>query len=202
MADRLEAARAAALGFFQQTIEAKDRAALLTFNDRPYLAVKFTNQLATFAGGLAGLKAERGTALYDSLIYSLFHFSGIRGQRALLVLSDGKDEVSRFGFEETLEYARRAGVTLYTIGLDSSKKAADERKKLTRLAEETGGRSFFLTSIGELPSIYEQIQRELRSQYLIAYQSSNTARDDDFRSVELTVARRGVEVRTMRGYYP
>ena len=67
--------------------------------------------------GLAGLKAERGTALYDSLIFALYYFNGIKGQRALLLLSDGKDEGSRFTYEDALEYARRAGVTIYTIGL-------------------------------------------------------------------------------------
>ena len=117
---------------------------MITFNDRPNLAVKFTNDLDELAGGLAGLKAERGTALYDSLVFSLYYFNGIKGQRALLLLSDGKDEGSRFSFEETLEYARRAGVTIYTIGLGDD--AA--HKKLAKLAEETGGRASCPEGVG------------------------------------------------------
>ena len=117
MEESLGDAKSAALSFFQQAIHPKDRAAVVTFNDRPNLAVKFTNDVNELAAGLAGLKAERGTALYDSLIFALYYFNGIKGQRALLVLSDGKDESSRFSYEQTLEYARRAGVTIYTVAL-------------------------------------------------------------------------------------
>ncbi len=202
MADRIEAARAAALEFFEHSIRPRDRAALLTFNDRPYLTVPFTNDPKVFGPGLAGLKAERGTALHDSLIYSLFYFTGVTGQRALIVISDGKDESSRFEFDQALEYARRAGITVYTISLGLEKKEAAAKKALTRLADETGGRSFFLGSIAELPAVYSSIEEELRSQYLVAYQSKNTARDRAFRSIDLEVARRGVEVKTLRGYYP
>lgn len=198
MEDSLDDTRDAALKFLQEAIEPKDRAALMTFNDRPALAVKFTNDISELAGGLAGLKAERGTALYDSLIFALYYFNGIKGQRALLVLSDGKDENSRFSFEDTLEFARRAGVTLYTIALRDDV----AHKKLSRLAEETGGRSFFVQDPSQLGPIYETIQRELRSQYLVVYQSNDTSKDNGFRSVELKVDKPGLEVKTIRGYYP
>lgn len=202
MAEKLEAARAAALTFFETSIRPRDRVALITFNDRPYLAIPFTNDRKAFGLGLAGLKAERGTALYDSLIYSLFYFTGITGQRALIVLSDGKDESSRFDFDQTLDYARRAGITLYTISLGLPKKEVEARKALTRLAEETGGRSFFLEAESDLAAIYAVIDQELRSQYLVAYQSSNNSRDRKFRAVNLEVERRSVEVKTLTGYYP
>ncbi|HVS03723.1 MAG TPA: VWA domain-containing protein [Thermoanaerobaculia bacterium] len=202
MASRLEDAQEAALAFFQQTLTPKDRAALITFNDRPQLVAKFTNRLLELGGGLAGLKAERGTALYDSLIFALHYFNGVKGQRALLVLSDGKDETSRFGFEETLEYARRAGVTVYTIGLALGRGEGDTKKRLTQLAEETGGRSYFVDDSAALREIYYAIEKELRSQYLIAYQSTNTSGDGGFRRVQLEVERPGVRAQTMRGYYP
>ncbi len=202
MEPSMDMAQQGALQFFQQAIGPEDRATLITFNDHPHLATQFTNDVQTLAGGLAGLKAERGTALYDSLIFSLYYFNGIKGQRALVVLSDGQDEHSRFTFENTLEYARRAGVSIYTIGLDLGRKQADARKKLRRFAEETGGRSFFIETADELPGIYEEIQRELRSRYYLAYQSSNTSTEDDFRSIEVQVAQAGLEAKTLRGYYP
>lgn len=202
MAEKIEPARAAALSFFEKSIRKSDRAALVTFNDRPYLAVPFTNDLKTFGVGLAGLKAERGTALHDSLMYSLFYFTGITGQRALIILSDGKDESSRFEFEEALDYVRRAGVTIYTVSLGVGKKELEARKVLTRISEETGGRSFFLDSIAELAATYQRIEEDLRAQYLIAYQSKNTARDRTFRKIELDVTERGYDVKTLRGYYP
>ncbi|HYO16568.1 MAG TPA: VWA domain-containing protein, partial [Thermoanaerobaculia bacterium] len=198
MEPALEKAQAAALQFFVGTIRPKDRAAVITFNDHPTLAVKFTNEVGSLAGGLAGLRAERGTALYDALIFSLYYFNGIKGQRAILLLSDGKDEGSRFTYEEALEYVRRAGVTVYTIGLGEKL----DKKKLERIAEETGGQSFFLKSPDELAGIYAAIEGELRSKYLIAYQSGNTTGSTAFRSVELEVDRLGAEVKTMRGYYP
>jgi VWFA-related protein len=198
MEPALEKAQAAALQFFEGTIRPKDRAAVITFNDHPTLAVKFTNEVGSLAGGLAGLRAERGTALYDALVFSLYYFNGIKGQRAILLLSDGKDEGSRFTYEEALEYVRRAGVTVYTIGLGEKL----DRKKLEKIAEETGGQSFFLKSPDELAGIYVAIEGELRSKYLIAYQSGNTTGSTGFRSVELEVDRPGVEVKTMRGYYP
>ncbi len=198
MIDDLGQAQQAALGFFEQAIAPRDRASVVTFNDHPNLAVKFTNDVTELAGGLAGLKAERGTALYDSLIFSLYYFNGIKGQRALLVLSDGKDESSRFTFEQALEYARRAGVTLYSVALRDD--AA--HKKLSKLTEATGGRSYLLQDPAELPAIYDTIQRELRSKYLIAYQSNNATDAKGFRTVEVKLARPGVEVQTMKGYYP
>ena len=66
-------------------------------------------ELHALAGELAGLKAEGGTALYDSIVFSLYYFTGIRGQRALLILSDGQDQSSRYAFEEALEYAQTVG---------------------------------------------------------------------------------------------
>jgi Ca-activated chloride channel family protein len=198
MEPKLDKARQAALQFLQGTIHPKDRAAVFTFNDHPYLTVKFTNDVTTLAGGLAGLKAERGTALYDSIIFTLYYFTGVKGQRAMLLLTDGKDEGSRFTFEDALEYARRAGVTIYAIGLGSDA----EHRKLQKLAEETGGRAFFIKDSDDLTAIYASIEAELRSQYLIAYQSTNTTGGNNFRSVELKVTKPGVEAKTIRGYYP
>ncbi len=199
MEKSLDKARTAALEFFQKILQPKDRAAVVTFNDHPNLTVKFTNDVPALASGLAGLKAERGTALYDSIIFTLYYFTGVKGQRAMLLLTDGKDEGSRFTFEDAMEYARRAGVTIYAIGLGDD----PDKRKLEKLSEETGGRAFFLKNVDELAGIYSTIENELRSQYLIAYQSSNTTSGGNvFRSVDLKVNRSGVEAKTIRGYYP
>ncbi|MCB1034186.1 MAG: VWA domain-containing protein [Acidobacteria bacterium] len=200
MRGALDAARAAAIRFFQQVITPKDRAAVITFNRFPTLAVKLTNDLVELGGGLAGLTPEGETSLYDSVMFGLYYFTGIKGQRALLLLSDGRDEGSRFSFQETLEYARRAGVTLYSIGLQLRDGAA--RSDLRQLADDTGGRSFFIENVDELPKIYDLIQQELRSQYLLAFQSSNRAEDETFRPLEVGTSRKDLEVKTISGYYP
>ena len=128
------------------------------------------------------------------------YFAGVKGQRALLLLSDGKDEASRFSFEEMLDYARRAGVGVYVIGLGLEDSNA--RSKLGRLADETGARSFFLSDLTKLAAIYSLIEEELRSQYLLTYQSSQTIAGDAFRSIEVKMARRDLTPRTLSGYYP
>ena len=198
MEPSLAQAQGAALQFLQGTIRPRDRAEVITFNDHPMLAVKFTRDVQELSGGLAGLKAERGTALYDSLIFSFYTFNGLKGRRALLLLSDGRDEGSRFSFEECLEFARRAGVTVYAIGLGDDV----EKRKLSRIAEETGGRAFFVKRDGDLAAIYATIAAELRAQYLIAYQSTTNRTDPGFRTVDLKVTRSGLAAKTMRGYYP
>ncbi|MEM9555605.1 MAG: VWA domain-containing protein [Acidobacteriota bacterium] len=201
MADVLSDVRFAALDFLDQAVQEKDRAAIITFANFPRLAVELTNDRNALGAGLAGLAPEGRTALYDSLMFSLYYFTGVRGQRAILVLSDGRDESSRFSFDDTLEYARRAGITVYTIGLRLGDPGA--RRKLGRLADETGGRAFFLRDIADLSEIYSTIQSELRSQLLITYQSSNTSSDEAFRRIELKVDDpRAAEVKTLSGYYP
>lgn len=201
MEPQLDQARNAALQFFERTIKPRDRAALLTFNDHPLLAAPFTSEVNILAAALAGTKAERGTSLYDAVIFALYNFNGINGQKALVLLSDGKDESSRFSYDDMIEYARRSRVAIYPIGLSLPKLDLDVKRKLSKLAEETGGRPFFLDTAAELDAAYQQIEVELRSRYLLAYQSSNTSNSQAFRTIEVKT-KRGLEAKTLRGYYP
>ncbi len=203
MLDSIDEAEKAALQFFQSVVQPKDRACLITFNDSPELVVPFTNDHEVLAGGLAGLTAEGETALHDSLVYALHYFSGLRGKRALILLSDGEDVGSAYTFDEALDFARRTGVPIYTIGLGVAQRDAMARTKLIRLAQDTGGRSFFIDSAEGLTSVYERIETELRAQYLIAYQSSQGAEGGDrYREVDLEIKKPGLNAKTMRGYYP
>jgi Ca-activated chloride channel family protein len=203
MEEQMDLSREAALHFFQQAITPKDRASLITFNDHPGMAVPFTNDANLLAAGLAGLKAERGTALFDAVVYSLYYFNGIAGQKAMILLSDGKDESSRFSYDDMLDYARRSRVAIYPIGLKLAKLDLDVRRKLNRLAEETGGRGFFAEEATELTGIYESIQKELRSRYLLAYQSSSRSASQAFRTIDVKIKTRpSLEAKTLRGYYP
>jgi len=198
--ERLKSAVRGALTFFENVITPKDRAAVITFADEPSLAVRFTNQQEVLAGGLAGLEAVGDTALHDSIVYALYYFGGLKGKRAIILLSDGQDYGSKYGFNEALDYAKRSGVAIYSIGLDL--KEFEVRTKLQRLSEETGGRAFFIGATGELGKVFETVEKELRSQYLLSYQSSNPGRDDKFRAVEVKIAKPGIEAKTVRGYYP
>jgi VWFA-related protein len=192
----------AALGFAEQTIEPQDRVALVSFDSRPRVESRFTNNVDQIQGALAGLEAHGSTAIYDALVFALHYFDGVKGPKALLLLSDGKDEASRFDLEGALAVAHRVGVTVYVVGMRDLARDRDSRKLLRRIARETGGRSFFIESIDELPGVYQAIQDDLRSQYLIAYQSTSTKDPDQLRFIRLEVDRKGAEVRTLSGYYP
>ncbi len=203
MEERLQQSVQAAADFFQQVITERDELSIVTFNDRPHLAAPFTRDRIEFAKGLMGLRAERGTALYDSLIFTLYHLNGLPGQRAVLLLSDGVDEHSRYDLDDALEYARRSEAAIYAIGLALPKKAKkNPRKVLEQLATETGGRAYFVEETSQLGAVYDQIALELRSKYFLAYQSSSTQPSDAFRRVEVVVDARGAKARTIRGYYP
>ncbi len=201
MEEELEEAQKAAVEFLNLIMTEKDRAAVITFADTPFLAARFSNDLDLLESGLSDLEAEGETAFYDSLIYSLYYFGGVKGRRFLVILSDGEDVSSEYTWEETLEFVRRSGVTLYTIGLKLDRKASRARTVLSRLAEETGGGFFQIQSAMELGRIYKKIQEELRSQYLITYQS-NQQEAEDYRKVEVEVDDSSLEVKTLRGYYP
>lgn len=97
------------------------------------------------------------------------------------------------------EYARRAGVAIYSVALGTDRRL----RPLRRLARETGGRSYTLRA-SELPGVYEEIERELRAQYLLTYQAPEAPAGarETFRRVEVRVARPGIEARTLAGYYP
>lgn len=198
MAEELAQAERAALRFFEELLSPRDRAALMSFAETPQLRVPFTNDPAVLAGGLARLQADGETALYDSLIYALWYFSGVKGKRVLVLLSDGEDVRSRYGFEDVIRFARRSGVAIYTVALGLPAKAEMARMALNRLASETGGRAFTVQRGGDLAGVYRSIERELRSQYLLAYQPRSA--EPGYREVRVEVRRPGVVATTQRGY--
>jgi VWFA-related protein len=200
MQPEMEATEQAAVQFLRHTLKPGDQAGVITFNRSPRVAVGLTGDLGVLEEGLSGLMAEEETSLYDSLIFSLYYLGGTSGQRAVLLLSDGFDRTSSFRFEDALECARRAGIAVYAIGLNLPKSEASQR--LARLAAETGGRSFFLQGTGELNQAYAEIESDLRSRYRVSYQSSNTRPGEAFRTVQVKVAKPGLEARTISGYYP
>jgi Ca-activated chloride channel family protein len=203
MAPQMQSARQAALGFLQGLLRPRDQAAVIAFNSHPQVVVPLTGDLERLNEGLQGMLAEDDTALYDSLVYSLLYLTEAKGQRAVLLLSDGLDRSSRLGFDQALEAARRSGIAVYAIGLGLPTGAKGEAgQRLSQLAGVTGGRTFFADDSSQLAGVYAEIERELRAQYKICYQSSNNKADGSFRNVQVKLARSGMEARTISGYYP
>lgn len=202
MRSTLVQAQDAAASFLRSVMTPRDRSFAVSFSSRPRLAMPPTDDVEAVARSFEDLQAVGDTALHDALVHSLYYFRGIKGQRALVLLSDGDDNASYIAYRDTLEYARRSGVAIYAIGFNLPGFMSGLRGKLAELSEITGGKAFFTGKSEELPAIYEQIERELRSRYLIAYNSNQAGAGAPgaFREVEVKV-KRGLQARTQRGYY-
>ncbi len=196
----MEAQKGAAQ-FFKNVLRPGDKAFVVSFDDQPITVQKWTRSLASLNAGLASLRAEDTTALYDAIVYSLYHFQGVKGQRALILLSDGEDTASRFTYDQTLDYARRSGIPIYSIAMGIKPTQQDIRFKLSRLASETGGAVHYIDTAADLLRIYDQIQMELRSQYLIGfYPPEGVKPGSKWRQVAVLV--KNGKAKTIRGYYP
>lgn len=190
------------MGFLRDLLRPRDRAFIETFSDRPDLLTGFTANFTVIENALLALYADRSTALYDAIVMGLFQFSGVTGRRAMVVLTDGDDTASKNRFDDALGYAQRMGVTIYTIGVSISSTKINTRWQLSKLADATGGRSFFVSEKSELDGIYSEINRELRTQYLLAYTSDSEEPPDKLRKIRVEVDRPKTRVRTITGYYP
>ena len=201
MSQKMEEAQKAGAQFFKNVLRPGDRAFVMAFDSQAYIVQKWTSALSDLNAGLSTLRAEETTAMYDALVYSLYNFQGVRGQKALVMISDGKDTASRFSFDQALEYARRAAVPIYAIGIGIRVSEVEVKYKLSQLAKETGGNSYYIDSAGGLSQIYSDIENELRSQYVLGfYPPAEVKAGDEWRTVEVKVPEGAVK--TIRGYYP
>ncbi len=201
MFESLGEAQRAAVGFLENIITPRDRCFALAFADQPALLMERTSDVGAVAEALENLVANGSTSLHDAIVTSLYYYRGIRGRRAMVLLSDGEDTSSSLDFPEALEYAKRSGVSVFTIGLRIGKSAIGIRRKLENLATETGGRTFYIKEASELVKVYEDIERELRSQYLVAYNSDQESKGGQYHEVEVKVRDGKLKARTIRGYY-
>ncbi len=202
MVSSLPEAQRAAQAFLENIITPRDRYFAVSFADKPSILNAPTDDVRAVENILAGLRSEGWTSLHDAVVTTLYYFRGVRGRRAMILLSDGDDNASGVAFRDALEFARRSGVAIYSIGLNIPGLDLTVRNKLTNLAEETGGRTFFISKAEELVGVYDEIEEELRSQYLVAYSSDRPGAEGAFRAVEVKVRGGGLKARTIRGYYP
>jgi Ca-activated chloride channel family protein len=201
MEARMATARDTGAAFFQNVMRKGDKAFLVAFDAQPHMMQKWSTQLSDLDSGLARLRSEESTALYDAIVYSLYNFLGVKGQKALILVTDGKDTASKFTFEQAVEYAQRAAVPIYTIGIGIRGVDLDVKVKINRFATETGGTSYYIDDVKELGRIYTDIQNELRSQYVLGfYPDAEVKPGGKWR--ELTVQVAEGKVKTIRGYYP
>jgi Ca-activated chloride channel family protein len=199
MLEALPEAQKAAMGFLDYSIGPRDRGFTISFDNEPYILSKLTNRKDKLYRSLAGLRAEGSTALYDAIVYGLYQFTGVKGKKALVILSDGKDTSSKFDYDTLLEYVKKSGISIYAVGLKIPTAELDVKYKLNKLAQVTGGQTFMIDSVKNLESVYKQINDELRSQYLLTYYSTNTEGKDKWRKVEVKVEPTNLVARTLTG---
>ncbi len=200
MQPRIDVARTAALQFFQKILRDGDKAFFGGFSWEAQRLSPFLTNVSLLRGQVDQMPdADGGTALYDSIVSGLYRFRSIPGRKALVIVSDGEDTVSRLPYEDMLRYVRTARVPIYFIGIDMPMFGT---KKMKSLASETGAVAFLIKDVEELGQTYDDLEKDLRSQYLVAYYSESMKEDDEYRNVEVRVKREGAVVRTIRGYIP
>jgi Ca-activated chloride channel family protein len=203
MKPRIEAARAAAIEFFKKIMKGGDKAFVGGFAFDVTKSAPFVTSVSALQEQVASMpEANGGTSLYDAIVTGLYRFRSVSGRRALIILTDGEDTTSRVSYDDMLTYARAARVPLYFIGIGMGFFDAAGSNKMKLLAAESGGVAYFIKDVKQLGGTYEKLERELRSQYLLAYNSESSRGDRKYRTVEVKVKRPGVTVRTIRGFIP
>ncbi len=184
--------------FFEGILTDRDAASLVVFNHDLDRLAPFSDDTRLLRYAAEGLRAWGSTRLYDGISYAVSSFAGRPDRRALVVLSDGADTDSNLDFERVLAQVELAGVVVYPIALRIND--PDTAEALERLADRSGGRYHVAASVEDLDRIYREIERDLRSQYLIAFEPPPgvEARADGLRDIEVEVARAGLTVTGVR----
>jgi VWFA-related protein len=192
MGSKLQKARLAAAQFFK-TSNPEDEFFLVQFNDRPELVQTFTTNIEEIQNRLTFTQSKGRTALLDAIYLGLNHMKKARNTRkAVLILSDGGDNSSRYTESEIKNLVREADVQIYAIGIfepvSSRGRTAEELSGpglLSDVAEQTGGRHFPVENVNELPDIAAKIGMELRNQYVLGYTPTNQERNGKYRRVQV-----------------
>jgi Ca-activated chloride channel homolog len=205
--DRFKFEQEAAIEFLNAIIRPKyDKAFVVGFDATPEVTQDFTDSTEGLSAGVRMLRAGGGTAMYDALYFAcrdklLKQEQTGPVRRAIILLSDGEDNLSHVTREEAIDMATRAEVIVYTISTNISGMKGKGDKVLERIAEATGGRSFFPFQMRDVSDAFLSIQEELRSQYAMAYKPANFASDGRYRTIEILAQDKGLKVRTRKGYY-
>ena len=212
MSNKVGKAREAAVQFFK-TANPQDEFFLVSFNERAELTSSFTNSVEDLQSRMM-LTAPKGrTALLDAIYLGLSQMRGAHNaKRALLILSDGGDNHSRYNESDIKRLVKEADTQLYAIGIfdplgyrNRTPEELGGPSLLSEVTEMTGGRVFAVEKLDELPDIASKIGMELRNQYVLGYRPSNKAHDARWRKLKIKLrAPKGLpplSVYSKTGYY-
>ena len=209
MKDKISTARDAATTFLK-TGNPEDDYFLVTFSQRAQLAQDFTSDITRLQDRLLFTPAKGLTPLFDAVYLGLDTMkSASNKRRALLLITDGEDNHSRYSFADIREFAKERDVQIFAIGIVNPSGELSMGKTGRAIIEDlvniTGGRAFFPDSVYELEDICTKIAVELKNQYVLGYHSTNEAKDGKWRKIRLKVnPPKGIanlSVRGKSGYY-
>jgi VWFA-related protein len=185
----------------------EDKVMVVSFDSNAELVSDLTDSSEQLSKAIHNLRPGGGTALYDAIYFAckeklMGDQPRDRFRRAIVMLSDGEDNDSRYSREQALEMAHKADVVIYTISTNISRIPTDGDKILRYFAEETGGLAFFPFKSQDLAQSFENIANELRHQYNVFYRPEPLKTDGLYHSVDIRVkGRKDLVVRARHGYY-
>ena len=205
--DRFHFQQEAATNFIQSVMRTQDKGIVVGFDTSAELVADLTNSTNLLEKAVRDLRPGGGTALYDAIFFAckdklmldqpLYKF-----RRAMVILSDGEDNDSRYSREQALEMAQRADTVIYTISTNISHIETEGDKLMRYLADQTGGASFFPFAAKDLNQSFENVANELRHQYNLFYRPQPLNNDGKYHEVAIKVkGRKDLLVRARRGYY-
>lgn len=207
MLEELPVVKQAAKQFARVLLRPQDRLAVVGFNQRTFWLTGWTNDWNAVARAVDTVKPIGETHLYDSVIEMLYELQKRPGRHALVVLTDGVDQGSKFKLDHLVHYGRYAGVPVYPVVKNKTLSRLMrfgvgrlQARKLDRLAEDTGATYFIIQSERELPAVYGRIANELRQQYQLVFYSDASA-PDQWHPLRIE-SRGGQNLRIPRGYFP
>ncbi|MDE3196319.1 MAG: VWA domain-containing protein [Acidobacteriota bacterium] len=222
----IETERRAGAAFFSRVLRKKDVAFLVSFGasqdllqditGSPRLLQEALQTQLKLNAGVAGINSgpvptmshQRGTVLYDAVYASANDIlSKEVGRKAMILITDGEDEGSTLNVKQAIEAAQKADSIIYGIlyvdrqfyggfGMGYGGEGV-----LKQMADETGGRVFTVNRKNSLDSIFQQIQEEMRTQYLIGYTPANPQKDGSYRKIDLRTDQKDLKVQVRKGYY-
>jgi Ca-activated chloride channel family protein len=189
---------------FVTAVRPEDKLALIMFADKPMFAHTLATERQWSLDAIDKYNPVGGTALYDALWNSLLHLKESPGRRAIVVLTDGRDENnpgtapgSTHTLDDVMKLGRTVGAMMFPIGLGPRV----ERTVLDRLATQTGGTAYYAADSASLAEQFRQIVDNLRRRYVLGYTSTNPMRDGSWRSIEIRPRRGELSVSSIGGYF-
>jgi Ca-activated chloride channel family protein len=197
MRDKIREVHAAA-GAFVDTIREIDNALVIDFDDNVFLIQDLTNDHEALREAITSTEPLGATSLFDALHAAYRKIGQIDGRKAVILLSDGEDTSSQFGFKRVLNEAKTNNTIVYTIGVGGG---SIDKNVLEEFAQNTGGKAFFVKKADELSQVYQRIADELGKQYYLTYSTDNEEWDGHWIKIRVESERPGTKIRARRGYF-